>query len=339
MNANWNLSKGQDGDVVISSRIRLARNLAGFSFPGKSDSQTRIEIRDQTENVLTPAALVNIHIEDLPKIEKQFLVERHLISEELAKGGQGQGVCISKDESISVMVNEEDHIRVQSMEAGFSLEKAYKKATDICILLEQALPIAYSGKYGFLTACPTNTGTGLRASVMAHLPALTASSKMRGLTEELTKAGFAVRGYQGEHSKAVGNIYQLSNQITLGVSESDILSGLSEMVRRVVEIERELRKSLYKKDPAGVEDSVYRSFGELLYARQMSEKEALRRISDLRLGVSLGFLKEVGDEIVARLSEIVGKAGIAKSKGEDFLQKEEEKYRADKIRQLLTDKK
>ena len=321
--------------MVISSRIRLARDLTSYSFPGRLGPEEKKAVRELIEGVLAPAALIHVHMESLPENDRKCLVEKHLISDQLAQKGSGKSVCISKDEAVSVMINEEDHIRVQAMSAGYSLRQAYKQAMDICVLLEQALPIAYSEKYGFLTACPTNTGTGLRASVMAHLPALVVTGRIKALVDGLTKSGFAVRGYMGEHSKPSGNIFQISNQVTLGISEADLLQGFTRVVDNVLQAERQLRRKIYEESPDKLEDSVYRSFGELVYARTISEEEALQRISDIRFGLSLGFFKEADEMSIVQITNQIGAAVLSREKGSSLTTKEEDAYRAQKIREIL----
>jgi protein arginine kinase len=341
---SWYLSKGPEWDVVLSSRVRLARDLDGYSFPYRLEDRDRNIVRDRVFDAIHVINDTNTKMEDrfvtlnmdlLPEADRQALVEKHLISEDLAKGGSGRSVCISRDESTSILVNEEDHVRIQVMEAGFSLKKAYVRAENIAIALEKMLPIAYSDKYGFLTACPTNTGTGMRASVMVHLPALTHSGRMKPLMDGLQQAGFVVRGYLGEHSQADGNLYQLSNQITLGISESDIMSGFERMVQEVLALERKLRKEMYESNPTAVTDRVYRSYGELLYARMMTDAEAMKRISDLRLGVALGIFSEIDEEKISLLSAHIGPASVQKDLGEMLSPKQQEMHRADKIRKIL----
>lgn len=338
---SWYLSKGPEWDVVLSSRVRLARDLEGYSFPHRMEDSKKTIVRDQvieaiqTISTKTNERFVTLNMDLLPEADRQALVEKHLISDDLAKGGAGRSVCISKDESVSIMINEEDHIRIQVMDAGFSLRKAYKKAEVIAVALEKLLPVAFSEKYGFLTECPTNTGTGMRASVMVHLPALTSSGRMKSLIDGLTQAGFAVRGYLGEHSQADGNIYQLSNQITLGISETDILTGFERMVQEVLELERKLRKEIYDSNPMKITDRVYRSYGELLYARMMTDVEAMKRISDLRLGISLGVFPEQDEERMAQISAYIGSANVQKDCGEMLSPRQQEIQRAEKIRGLL----
>ena len=342
---SWYTHCGLDGDVVLSSRVRLARDLEGYSFPHRMTAEKMIEARDRVVSAVMslPTAGTGkffcLNMDLLPEPDRIALVEKHLISDDLAKGGTGRSACISKDESISILVNEEDHIRIQVMDCGFSLEKAYRKAEEIAVFLEKNLPIAYSNQYVFLTACPTNTGTGMRASVMVHLPALTLLNRMQSLIDGLTHAGFAVRGYLGEHSQANGNIYQLSNQITLGITEANVVSSFKKMVEEVLQLERKLRAEMYENNPDKIRDRVYRSFGELLYARMMTDTEAMKRISDLRLGIALGFFNEIDLESISRLAACIGSAGVQKDKGEILTPPQQETHRAEIIRRILTDKK
>ncbi len=339
---SWYISCGKDADVVLSSRVRLARDLDGYSFPHRMTPEKMIEVRDRVVAAVMalPVAgtekFVSLNMDLLPEPDRDALVEKHLISDDLAKGGAGRCVCISKDESVSILVNEEDHIRIQVMDCGFSLEKAYRKAEEIAVFLEKNLPVAYSTRYGFLTACPTNTGTGMRASVMVHLPALTLLNRIQPLIDGLTHAGFAVRGHLGEHSQATGNVYQLSNQITLGIAEADVLSGFKQMAEEVVQLERKLRKELFDSNPDKIRDRVYRSYGELLYARMMTDSEAMKRISDLRLGSALGFFTEVDAETLSRMVAFIGPAGVQKDKGEILNPAQQEVHRAQMIRRMMT---
>ena len=261
-----------------------------------------------------------------------------MISEELAKGQEGQSVFISKDENVSVMVNEEDHLRIQVMAPGFALENTYKQAEELAIYLEKALPIAFSEKYGFLTAYPSNTGTGLRASVMVHLPVVTSIGKMSNLIDSLSKAGYTVRGVYGEKSKPAGNIYQISNTITLGISESKTLSNFAKMINEVIALERKLRKDYYEKNKDRLEDKVYRSLGELTYARMLPAGEAMNRLSDLRLGVACGFMKDVDERQLMLLLNTIGDASVQKRCGDVLLPKDIDIKRAELVREVLLKK-
>lgn len=340
---SWYLSRGKDWDVVLSSRVRLARDIDGYSFPHLMAEDKKVEVRDKVISAITSISgngrgeYVTLNMDLLPEADRRALVEKHLISDDLAKGGIGRSVCISRDESVSILINEEDHIRIQVMDAGFTLDKAYKKAEEIAIALEKALPVAYSDQYGFLTACPTNTGTGMRASVMVHLPALTMLGRMQPLIDGLSQAGFTVRGYLGEHSQANGNIYQMSNQITLGITEGNILLSFKRMVEEVILLERKLRKELFENNPDKITDRVYRAYGELQYARMITDAEAMKKISDLRLGISLGFFKEQTEETMAKLAAFIGAAGVQKDSGEMLSVRQQEIRRADIVRRMLAE--
>ena len=338
---SWYLEAGNDSDIVLSSRIRLARNLKGMPFPNRMNDISRRKALEQISEVLLKKPdtdLMRLDIASLPETDRRALIENHLISEELAKGQEGQSVFISKDENISVMVNEEDHLRIQVMAPGFALGNTYKQAEALAIYLEKALPIAYSDKYGFLTAYPSNTGTGLRASVMVHLPVITSIGKMQNLADSLSKAGYTVRGVYGENSKPAGNIYQISNTITLGISENKTLQNFAKMINEVIGLERKLRKDNYEKNKDRLEDKVYRSLGELTYARMLSEGEAMNRLSDLRLGVACGFMKDVDERQLMLLLNTIGDASVQKRCGQVLLPKDIVTKRAEFVREVLLKK-
>ena len=220
----WYIDQGPDSDVIISSRVRLARNLTMYPFPHKMDASQAKQAGEEIEsaffgdNQILRKQYLALDLDSLTDEDRMSLAEKHLISDKLAKGGSGHRLIISRDESLSIMINEEDHIRIQSMSAGLALENAYQSAAEISLLMENKLALAYNEKYGFLTACPTNTGTGMRASVMAHLPGMSMAGGLKNIVESLSKLGFAVRGYFGEGSKSQGHLYQISNQLTLGFS-------------------------------------------------------------------------------------------------------------------------
>lgn len=338
---SWYLEAGNDSDIVLSSRIRLARNLKGMQFPHRMDDEERKKVLGFVSDVLLKYeknSLMRMDIAPLPETDRRSLIEKHLISEDLAQGKEGQSAFISQDENISVMVNEEDHIRIQVMAPGFALENTYKEAEELAVYLEKELPVAFSEKYGFLTAYPSNTGTGLRASVMVHLPVVTSIGRMQKLTDSLSKAGYTVRGVYGEKSQPAGNIYQISNTITLGISESRTLQNFAKMINEVISLERKLRKDYYEKSKDRLEDKVYRSLGELTYARMLSAGEAMNRLSDLRLGVACGFMKDVDERQLMLLLNTIGDASVQKSSGEVLLPKDIDTKRAELVREVLLKK-
>ena len=289
----WYKNFGNMGDVILSSRARLARNLKDFPFPQRADKSTQ----DSLLNTLKEGALKipSTTFFDLSKMterEKTALCERHLISPVMLNNSISRGLVLSDDERLSIMLMEEDHLRIQAMHEGFSIEECLKKAMDADNVIESTLNYAFSEKLGYLTCCPSNVGTGLRLSVMAHLPGFTMSGKISSLTRSLSKMGIAVRGLFGEGSKSHGNIYQISNQITLGISEEESCQKLTEIVNEIVSQERALQQKIYSSDKFRLEDKVWRSFGTLKYAKIIDSAETLSLISDVRLGIALGIIKE-----------------------------------------------
>ncbi|MHB1484356.1 MAG: protein arginine kinase [Saccharofermentanales bacterium] len=339
----WYIDSGPDSDVVISSRVRLARNLCDYPFPHMLNATTSSQVTDEITRALNIYGkmindeFVNVNMDDLSDEDKQSLVEKHLISEDLTKGGIIRKALIRKDESISVMINEEDHIRIQSMEAGLNLEKAYEKSQEIAIYLEKNLHIGFNRKFGFTTSCPTNIGTGMRASVMMHLPALMMLGKISTIIENIQKMGYSVRGYYGENSNALGNIYQISNQITLGLNEEELISDIKKLIWQIMEQERAIRKQLYEKNPLYIEDKVYRALGILQNARILTNQEAVKLISDVRLGVAIGIIGNVDEKSFNKVMVSIGPASIQKVEGRIMEPIERDQARAKFIREALKD--
>lgn len=337
----WYIDKGPDSDVVLSSRIRIARNLCNYPFPHKLDETTSAKVSQEITQALVSYGksinneFIQVSMNELSNEDKLSLVEKHLISEDLTRGGIIRKAMIQKDESVSVMINEEDHIRIQTMEAGLNLEKAYEKANDIAIYLEQTLPIGYNEKVGFTTACPTNTGTGLRASVMMHLPALVLAGKISIVMENIQKMGYSVRGYYGENSNSLGNIYQISNQITLGLNEEELISDIKKLIQQIMEQEHVIRKQLYDKNPLFVEDKVYRSLGILKNARMLTTDETVKMISDVRFGVALGILNGINEKSFNKIMASIGPASVQKAAGRIMEPTERDRVRALVVRDEL----
>ncbi len=338
----WYMDKGPDSDVILSSRVRLARNLCDRPFPNKLDSARAAALSQEVADAFLGdsrdrrADYLDVDLGCLPEQDRMALAEKRLISEDLARFGECRRAIISRDESVSVMVNEEDHIRIQAMAAGFALDAAYRKAEAVALLLEERLPIAWSDKYGFLTACPTNTGTGMRASAMAHLPGLAMAGLLRGAIESLGKMGFAVRGNYGEHSQASGLLFQISNQITLGLGEDELLTDLKRVVGQLVAQERKARKSVYDKDPVGLDDRASRALGLLRSARRMGSEEAMQLISDVRLGLALRLVDGVTEESLNRAIVSIGPASVQKSAGHPMGEAERDVERARTLHSILT---
>jgi len=337
----WYIDQGPDSDVIISSRIRLARDLDHYPFPHRMDSQQARQAADEITEAFfnqdkeRKRSYLLLELETLSEEDQLALAEKRLISSDLASKGVGRRVIISRDESVSIMINEEDHIRIQSMQAGLNLEAAYEAAAAAALILEGKLSLAYSERYGFLTACPTNTGTGMRASVMAHLPGLTMSGRIKDVIESLNKMGFAVRGNYGEHSKAQGHLFQISNQLTLGLTEDDLISDLKRMLLQLIEQERKVRREIYRQQPLLIEDKVMRAFGVLTQARIMTTEEAVTLLSSIRLGLSLGLLPQVQEADLNRIQAAIGPASIQKAQGRLMAPEERDTARAAIIREIL----
>ncbi len=291
--------------IVLMTRVRLARNLAGFSFPGWAKAAQREEILETCRTAVAATTQMkrsfNVAIGDLSELERQILVERHLISRELSGAKSGAGVIISKDQAFSVMMNEEDHLRIQVLRAGFNLKKAWNTINDLDSALEDHLDFAFSPTLGYLTACPTNLGTGMRASAMMHLPALVISNQMEKVVRAVNQLGMVVRGLFGEGSDASGSIFQISNQTTLGESEADIIKRLGSVLQSIVEHELNAREKLLEADAGKLLDKVGRAYGILQNSHLLSSSEAMNLLSLIRLGVDLGAFPDGNRSVIDRL--------------------------------------
>lgn len=291
--------------IVLMTRIRLARNLAAYPFPGWASPEQRAEIVQLCRKAVAKApAMKRGHafaIEEASELERQILVERHLISRELSGAKEGAGAVVSKDQTCSVMINEEDHLRIQVLRSGFQLKKAWNAINDLDTSLEQNLDYAYSSRLGYLTACPTNLGTGMRGSVMMHLPALVITSQMEKIVRAVNQLGMVVRGLFGEGSDASGSIFQISNQTTLGETEEDIIKRLEAVLKSIIEHEENARAKLLETDAEKLFDKIGRAYGILQNSHLLSSGEAMNLLSLIRLGVDLGLFSCEQRAIVDRL--------------------------------------
>ncbi|MBH0231743.1 protein arginine kinase [Halobacillus yeomjeoni] len=303
----WMKQDGPDSDIVLSSRIRLVRNFSNSPFPLIASEEKLNKILNFFRENFKGQSFKNyenfelLEMSDLQSIEKRVLVEKHLISPHLAEKSQQSATLISQNEQVSVMVNEEDHIRIQLYFPGFQLDKALEQASQLDDWLEERIDYAFDEKRGYLTTCPTNVGTGMRASVMMHLPALSITQQINRMTPAINQLGLVVRGIYGEGSEAVGNIYQISNQITLGKSEEDIVEDLHSVVKQLIDQERRAREALLQRSGIQLEDRIFRSYGVLKHSRVIESKEAAKCLSDLRLGIDLGFIDHIPRTILNEL--------------------------------------
>jgi protein arginine kinase len=290
----WLSGRGADSDIVISSRVRLARNVKGRRFLVQAAEEERAELEAELRAALSRIdfgeEMIYVPLAKAPPLDAEVLVERHLISRELARADGPRAVCYSPGESTSIMVCEEDHLRLQVLRSGFQLDAAWEAGDRLDDLVAKQVDYAFSSRFGYLTCCPTNVGTGLRASVMMHLPALVYTKHIEKVFGAGGRMGLAVRGLYGEGTQAEGDFFQISNQVCLGVAEGEVLEKLSKIVPQFVEYERKIRENLAKSDRAALEDKVWRAYATLRAARTITSAETLEMLSAVRLGVNLAIL-------------------------------------------------
>ncbi len=293
----WLRGSGPESDIVISTRIRLARNLASYPFSNRASNYQKGEIeallRECIAKLDLPPKLGYFTLPTLSTLDRQFLVERQLISRELASADGPRGVALVPQETVSVMVNEEDHLRLQVMRSGFALDESWQQIDKVDDLLEQRLNYAFSDEFGYLTACPTNVGTGMRASVMLHLPALEHTKQIDKVFRALQKINLAVRGLYGEGSRASGHFYQISNQVTLGKSETTILTEIHGVIPQIITYERQARASWLRDNRQGLMDKISRAHGTLCSATMMTSEETMELLSFVRLGINLQLIEDL----------------------------------------------
>ena len=333
--SSWYAQKSPQDDIVVSTRIRLARNLAGIPFPARMTAEQRKELNLKVKKAITESntpfakSLKYIDMSDVPSIEVKAMVERHIISPEFGGSNAERAIILADDESISIMIGEEDHIRIQVIMGGLQLEKAYETAEMLDTLLYNSLHFAFDRNLGFLTECPTNLGTGLRASVMLHLPVLESSGEISQLADSVGKIGFTVRGMYGEGSKPIASMYQVSNQITLGISEKNALDNLKIITEQLIEKERAGRESLNR---VKVEDTCMRALGILQNCRILSSEEMMNLLSRIKLGISMGIIKT---EAMPIKLLIEGQPYMLMKKYGQLEPEERDIYRANRMREAL----
>src|SRR3982750_913810 len=335
----WLRGEGPHHQIVISSRVRLARNLRERAFPGHAKKSERMQILDlikpRVEELPEMQDSFSELLQDLSALEKQVLVERHLISREhAAKRGRSAGI-MNRRQTLSIMINEEDHLRMQSIRSGLQLKSAFKLVDKIDSTLEGKLDIAYDPKLGYLTACPTNVGTGMRASAMLHLPGLVLSDLINQVIQAVNKIGLAVRGLYGEGTEAMGNLFQIWNQTTLGEKEDEIISRLNKVIETIIEKEHDARQTLLQKKPNTLWDQIGRAYGLLTYAHAMTSKEALNLLSIIKLGVDLGVFPEDKRLAIDQLFIETQPAHLQKSTQQKLNAEERDHFRAQIIRERL----
>src|SRR5437868_6160834 len=335
----WLRGTGPEADIVISSRIRLARNLAAFPFTNRANAHQKADmevlLRERIAKLETAARLNYLSIAGLSPLDRQFLVERQLISREIAAAEGPRGVAFDERETVSLMVNEEDQLRLQVIRSGLSLDEAWQDIDRVDDLLEQRVTYAFSDEFGYLTACPTNVGTGMRSSVLLHLPALSWTKQIEKVFRALQKINLAVRGLYGEGSRASGHFYQISNQVTLGKGETTILREIREVIPQIITYERQARATLLRESRQALQDRVSRAFGTLRSATMMTSEETIDLLSNVRLGVNLSLIEDVTIPTVNELFINTQPAHLQKKVGSELDGEERNAARARYLRSRL----
>ncbi|MGG1290078.1 protein arginine kinase [Bacillus smithii] len=339
--SSWMKNEGPHSDIVLSSRIRLARNLENHQFPTVFSGDEAMKVVHEVGEALKRFPGMNenplelLLMNELQPLQKRVLVEKHLISPLLAEGTNYGAVFLSENEDISIMVNEEDHIRIQCLASGLQLKETLVKANQIDDLIEEKVPYAFDEKIGYLTSCPTNVGTGLRASVMVHLPALVMTQQMNQIIPAINQLGLVVRGIYGEGSQSVGNLFQISNQLTLGKSEEEIVNDLISVVSQIIDQERSAREALVKTNHIQLEDRIFRSYGVLTNSRIIESKEAAQCLSDVRLGIDLGYINTISKNVLNELLILTQPGFLQQYAGASLRPEERDVRRATLIREKL----
>ncbi len=337
--ADWMQGHGPHSDIVMTSRIRLARNLRGRPFPGWASERRRVELLQEVRPVVASLSIMKDGFDEeyahLNKIKKQVLVERHLVSREHAARSTGCAVIIDRRQSLSIMINEEDHLRMQGIRAGLDLRTAHEMINAVDSELDKELPYAYDQRLGFLTACPTNVGTGMRASVMLHLPALVLTEQIKQVMNAVHKIGLAVRGLYGEGTEALGNLFQVSNQTTLGETEAELINRIEGVAEHIVQAETNAREKLREDSPLMLHDQVGRAYATLKFSYILNSKEALNLLSMLRLGADMDLLTQCDRGLLDLLLLEIQPAHLQLAASTDLSPEERDSRRAEITRQRL----
>ena len=334
---NWYMQNGKESDVIISSRVRLSRNIKGIPFVSKCSNDELKAVYTKMKEI-TPAlgyGLKFIPLKDIDELNKQCLVEKNLISLEFAKSKNPYtAIMLNDEENICIIINEEDHIKLQVFSSGLDLENLMNLAIEIDQKLEEFIPYSFHNQYGYLTACPTNVGTGLKVSVLAHIPALELTGNLRKILNVINNLGISIRGVNKEEDNIKGQLYQITNNQTLGVTEKEITKNLKLVSQKIIEQERIARKFLAKKE-IEFEDKVYRDYGILTSARKISEDEAIDLLSMVKMGTDLGVIKELNDQKIAELNLYTKPANLQKLTGKNLSEYDQDIERAKVIKNII----
>jgi len=337
--SHWLKGTGPESDIAISSRIRLARNIDGFKFVDWADEKTRQKVVEISTNAILRGNLVKgaryLDMSALSLLDKQFLIERHLISREHAVEAKNKSVIIGDMEIVSIMINEEDHLRLQVMQSGIALVDSWNIMKNLEKGMSRKLTFAFSEEWGYLTACPTNTGTGLRASVMMHLPAIVMTAQINELIKAVSKLGLTVRGFFGEGTEATGNFFQISNQVTMGRGEEETIDSLTRVIKQVIAQERGSRDFLKSKKKDIIEDRISRAYATLESAHIITSGETIELLSLVRLGIGFGMIKGLSVQQLNELFILIQPAHLQKLAGKEITPSERDIRRAELIKNKL----
>ncbi|MFH1380857.1 MAG: protein arginine kinase [Candidatus Omnitrophota bacterium] len=335
----WLKGTGPKSDIVISSRIRLARNIDGFSFFNWAKPDGKEKLLETIKNALSKSKFLKefnfFRMKDLTEIDRQFLVERHLVSPEHGSDPEYKALAIDDKEIVSIMINEEDHLRIQVLQSGLNIVEAWRIADEIDNDLSKKLPYAFTQKLGYLTACPTNTGTGLRASIMVHLPALVMTNQIGKVYQAISKLGLTIRGFYGEGTEAIGNFFQVSNQVTLGRAEIDLIDKIGSIIDKIVKREETTRFALFDRNRNELNDQIWRAQGILQSARIITSSETIKLLSAIRLGVDLGIIKGIDKAQINDLLILIQPAHLQKKEGKLLTANQRDGKRAELIREKI----
>ena len=339
--AVWLSGEGVNSQVVLSSRVRLARNIANTPFPARSDSDAKERIISFVKTAVEKSPELSrgtfLSCSQLDDLDRSFLVERHLVSVEFTACHDFSALLIGEEENVSVMVNEEDHLRIQALVSGLEIREAFRLADHVDDELSKSLQFAFDSSFGYLTSCPTNTGTGMRASVLIHLPGLALTREIEKVISQISKLGLVVRGFYGEGSDVWGNLFQVSNQTTLGRSEEDIVESLERVTQQIIEYEENARKRLFNEAKDQIEDKIWRAYGILRYARALTSEEVLNMLSAIRLGMGMGVITTVSLSQINEVLALSQPAHLQKYFKKRMEPGERDRVRAELVRSKLGD--
>jgi len=338
--AGWINGDGEESSVVLSSRIRLARNIVGFKFPNSADRETREKLLEMFDSAVAKSEFLQdgklYRTTGLDRTNSSFLVERHLISPTMLDQLDGAGVYIASTEQVSIMLNEEDHLRIQAITSGLEMDRTMELASQYDNEVGRLLEYDYDSDFGFLTACPTNVGTGLRASVLIHLPGLVLTREIDRIIQKVTKLGLIVRGFYGEGTDVLGNLFQISNQTTLGQSETDILESIERVTRTIISDEAATRNRLKEEAYEQISDRIWRAYGILKHARVLSSEEVMNMLSAVRLGLAMGIIDSVSIATINDILLLSQPAHLMKYYGKAMDADKRDIVRAEMVREKLS---